>query len=334
MPKRTLHHEGMRAQDGVCLAAFARDEEHDDCSARPAAPHSHPRRNDGVVTAIPTGLRLEGPQAGAGPRPAPPPGPRDRLPDLRRGRYGLRDVAVLRRPVPGRGDGELDALRDSRHRRGRLPGLPVRSPARNQIVPHVDRLPVRGGPAPAARAARPDRHPRLPAGVAARATAPGTSSSSTCATTRSTRSRRGRRATLVLHARRGEPRRAHRACRPGRVRDLRARQPRAALADARISAAATRSARRGSSRWTSLSMDFVLTTLGVALGDVLGHEPVADPDRARARSWSCTARSACRCSQGEARIDPKTGLFNARYFATALVRRDRHVPTGSAARCR
>ena len=38
--------------------------------------------------------------------------------------------------------------------------------------------------------------------------------------------------------------------------------------------------------------------------------------------------------QAEARVDPKTGLYNARYFATSARRRDRTGRRASSGRCR
>jgi diguanylate cyclase (GGDEF)-like protein/putative nucleotidyltransferase with HDIG domain len=67
----------------------------------------------------------------------------------------------------------------------------------------------------------------------------------------------------------------------------------------------------------SLSMDFVLTTLGVALATFWDMNPwlipvALGPLLVVHRSLSVPLL------QAEARVDPKTGLFNARYFSTAL----------------
>ena len=66
-----------------------------------------------------------------------------------------------------------------------------------------------------------------------------------------------------------------------------------------------------------LSTDLVLATLGVGVAAFWDLEPVADPLRARA-AVLIHRSLACPRSQAEARIDPKTGLFNARHFAVAL----------------
>ena len=68
----------------------------------------------------------------------------------------------------------------------------------------------------------------------------------------------------------------------------------------------------------SLSTDLVLAMLGVATAALLALEPLADR-RSRVAPLFLIHRSlSVPQLQEEARVDPKTGLFNARHFAAAL----------------
>ena len=83
------------------------------------------------------------------------------------------------------------------------------------------------------------------------------------------------------------------------------------------SAAATASARPASSRAESISVDLVLTILGVSLAAFWNWNPWLDL-RALAPLVVVHRSLSVPQLQAEARVDPKTGLYNARYFATTL----------------
>ena len=326
-----------QAPDGVCLAAFARDEEHDDRSARPAA------------RALATPAARRGRDRDPDRPPSRGSAGRSAGPGAARACRAARSLylvfvvvvtAVATSPFfavlfHGERDGELDALRDPRHRRGRLAALPGAVAGRATRCYHTSIVFLCAAALlAAARAARPDRPARLPARVAEGAHAPGTSSSSTSATTRSTRSPRGRSATLVLQRER-----------LSRAHDVRIAVAGLAAcvtfvlvnhlllcADAPSRPRPRRSARRALLGREPLDRPRARDARRRAR-DLLGHEPVADPDRARP-----APRRAPLAQRAGARR-PRRGSTRRRVSSTPATSPPRwptrwRAPSASTGRCR
>ena len=222
------------------------------------------------------------------------------------------------RPRARGGRRRLADLRDPRHGGGDRPALHGAVPVEAPVVPHVDRLPARRGAAAPAGARRPHRdrpeHPGVAEGAVHLV--------------------RPELQHLQLHAQRPgrvggvppDPQLGRADRERGRARRRSAPAPPASCSSSRTtscsrrccaSGAGSRSARRSSSRSRACPPTSSSRRLGVALATFWTWNPwlipvALSPLLVLHRSLSVPQL------QAEARVDPKTGLFNARYFATAL----------------